>query len=74
VVREFDGGGDRKGTDALVRRPQLKAALAYAKKLECRVVVAKLDRLSPDVRFISGLMVHRAPFVVAELGADVGRS
>jgi DNA invertase Pin-like site-specific DNA recombinase len=33
--------------------------------------VAKLDRLSRDVHFISGLMAHRVPFLVAELGADV---
>jgi DNA invertase Pin-like site-specific DNA recombinase len=33
--------------------------------------VAKLDRLSRDAHFISGLMVHRVPFLVAELGADV---
>jgi DNA invertase Pin-like site-specific DNA recombinase len=35
------------------------------------VAVAKLDRLSRDVHFISGLMAHRVPFVVAELGSDV---
>jgi DNA invertase Pin-like site-specific DNA recombinase len=34
------------------------------------VLVAKLDRLSRDVHFISGLMVHKVPFIVAELGAD----
>jgi hypothetical protein len=33
--------------------------------------VAELDRLSRDVHFIGGLMAHRVPFVVAELGADV---
>ena len=33
-------------------------------------MVAKLDRLSRDVHFISGLMAHRTPFIVAELGAD----
>ena len=33
--------------------------------------MAKLDRLSRDVHFISGLMSHKIPFVVAELGADV---
>ena len=33
--------------------------------------VSKLDRLSRDVHFISGLMAHRVPFVVAELGSDV---
>jgi DNA invertase Pin-like site-specific DNA recombinase len=32
--------------------------------------VAKLDRLSRDVHFISGLMAHRTPFILAELGAD----
>jgi DNA invertase Pin-like site-specific DNA recombinase len=35
------------------------------------VVVSKLDRLSRDVAFISGLMAQRVPFVVAELGPDV---
>jgi hypothetical protein len=30
-----------------------------------------LDRLSRDVHFISGLMAHRVPFLVAELGPDV---
>jgi DNA invertase Pin-like site-specific DNA recombinase len=34
------------------------------------VLVAKLDRLSRDVHFISGLMTHGVPFVVAELGRD----
>jgi hypothetical protein len=45
----------RLGTLALDRRPQLKAALAAARKLRCHVAVAKLDRLSRDVHFISGL-------------------
>jgi hypothetical protein len=35
------------------------------------VLVAKLDRLSRDVHFISGLMVHKVPFIVAELGPNV---
>jgi DNA invertase Pin-like site-specific DNA recombinase len=59
-----------KGSDALERRPQLSAALAKARSLRCSVVVAKLDRLSRDVAFISGLMAHRVPFIVADLGAD----
>jgi len=33
--------------------------------------VAKLDRLSRDVHFISGLMAQKTPFLVAELGPDV---
>lgn len=59
-----------KGADALERRPELAAALTEARKAKCPVVVAKLDRLSRDVHFISGLMMHRVPFVVAELGSD----
>lgn len=60
-----------KGSDALDRRPELSAALAEARRKRCPVAVAKLDRLSRDVHFISGLMAHRVPFLVAELGADV---
>ena len=60
-----------KGSDALDRRPQLALALTEARRLKCAVVVAKLDRLSRDVHFISGLMVHRVSFIVADLGADV---
>jgi DNA invertase Pin-like site-specific DNA recombinase len=71
VAREFVEIETGKGADALERRPQLAAALAAARKLRCSVAVAKLDRLSRDVHFISGLMTQRVPFVVAELGADV---
>ncbi len=59
-----------KGSDALDRRPQLAAALAAARFAKCPVLVAKLDRLSRDVAFISGLMAQRVPFIVADLGAD----
>ena len=59
-----------KGSDALDRRPQLAAALAFARSSKCPILVAKLDRLSRDVAFISGLMAQRVPFVVAELGSD----
>ena len=55
----------------LANRPQLEAALAAARKLRCHVAVAKLDRPSRDVHFISGLMAHKVPFLVAELGPDV---
>jgi DNA invertase Pin-like site-specific DNA recombinase len=51
-------------------RTGLRDALAKAKKLKCPVIVAKLDRLSRDVAFISGLMSRGVPFVVAELGVD----
>ena len=59
-----------KGADALERRPKLDAAIKAAKKLKGPVVVAKLDRLSRDVSFVSSLMVHKVPFITVELGAD----
>jgi len=70
VVSEVVEVETGKGADALDRRPQLAAALSQARKAKAAVCVAKLDRLSRDVHFISGLMAQRVPFVVAELGAD----
>jgi DNA invertase Pin-like site-specific DNA recombinase len=59
VAREFVEVETGKGTDALDRRPQPTSALATARKLRCHVAVAKLDRLSRDVHFISDLMRTR---------------
>jgi DNA invertase Pin-like site-specific DNA recombinase len=70
VLGEFVEVETGKGADALDRRPQLAAALATARKAKAAVLVAKLDRLSRDVAFVSGLMAQRVPFIVAELGAD----
>src|SRR5689334_6315136 len=73
--REVETG---KGADALERRPELAAAMKHARKLgkggkarSAPIIIAKLDRLSRDVHFISGLMVQRIPFIVTELGPDV---
>ncbi|MGM4875781.1 recombinase family protein [Bradyrhizobium sp. 956_D2_N1_5] len=73
--REVETG---KGADALERRPELAAAMKFARKLgkggkarAAPIIIAKLDRLSRDVHFISGLMVQRIPFIVTELGPDV---
>ncbi len=71
ITKEFIEVETGKGHDALDRRPKLASALKFAKSSKCPVVVAKLDRLSRDVHFVSGLMVHKVPFIVAELGADV---
>jgi DNA invertase Pin-like site-specific DNA recombinase len=71
IVAEFTEVETGKGSDALDRRPQLKAALKAAKKARCEVAVAKLDRLSRDVAFISGLMAQRVPFIVTALGRNV---
>jgi DNA invertase Pin-like site-specific DNA recombinase len=71
IMAEFVEVETGKGADALDKRAQLAAALAEARKHKCPVAVAKLDRLSRDVHFISGLMAQKVPFVVTELGADV---
>src|SRR5215208_391773 len=70
IIGEYVEAESGKGADALDLRPQLAAALATARKAKCSVVVAKLDRLSRDVAFVSGLMAQRVPFIVAELGRD----
>ena len=71
LIETFSEVETGEGPDALDKRPQLAAAMKLAKKHKAPVIVAKLDRLSRDVHFISGLMTHRTPFIVTELGADV---
>src|SRR6187397_136415 len=70
IIAEYVEAETGKGADALDRRPQLAAALAAARTAKCSVLVSKLDRLSRDVAFVSGLMAQRVPFIVAELGRD----
>lgn len=71
LIETFKEVETGKGADALDRRPQLAAALKVAKKHKAPIIVAKLDRLSRDVHFISGLMAHKTPFIVTELGRNV---
>ena len=63
---EIESG--KRVSDTLAERPQLAAALQQAAGLKAPLIVAKLDRLSRDVHFISGLMVHRIEFIACELG------
>jgi DNA invertase Pin-like site-specific DNA recombinase len=70
IIGEFVEAETGKGADALDRRPQLATALAAARSAKASVLVSKLDRLSRDVAFVSGLMAQRVPFIVAELGRD----
>lgn len=63
---EIESG--KRVSDTLAKRPQLAAALNRAAQLRGPVIVAKLDRLSRDVHFVSGLMVHGVEFIACELG------
>ena len=58
------------GRDALLMRPGLAEALREARTAHCPLIVSRLDRLSRNVHFITGLMEHRVHFVVAALGRD----
>ncbi len=58
------------GTDALLLRPGLAAALKEAKSARSTLIVSRLDRLSRNVHFITGLMEHKVHFTVAALGKD----
>ena len=47
-------------------RPQLAAALAHARRSKAALVVAKLDRLSRNVAFLSALMEAKVDFVACD--------
>jgi DNA invertase Pin-like site-specific DNA recombinase len=72
LLGEFTEVETGKGANALDRRPQLKAALDYARKRKATLVIAKLDRLARNVHFISGLIEQRVPIVAADMpDADI---
>ncbi|OUC12913.1 MAG: resolvase [Alkalinema sp. CACIAM 70d] len=56
-----------KGADALTKRPQLRAALAACRKVGATLIIAKLDRLSRSVHFVSGLMESKVKFVACDM-------
>jgi DNA invertase Pin-like site-specific DNA recombinase len=56
-----------KGADALDRRPVLAAALADARRHKCPLLVSKIDRLTRNVHFGSGLMAEKVAFRVAAM-------
>ncbi len=47
-------------------RPELVNALAHAKRSKARLVVAKLDRLSRNVAFLSALMESKVDFIAVD--------
>ena len=59
-----------KGSDALLLRRGLATALKEAQTTRSALIVSRLDRLSRNVHFISGLMEHRVRFIVTAFGKD----
>lgn len=66
LVEEFTEVETGKGSDALELRPELGKAMVAAKKHRARLVVSKLDRLSRNVHFISGVMERKVDFTTVE--------
>jgi len=48
-------------------RPQLLKAIQYAQQYNARLIIAKLDRLSRNLTFISSLMDSKVRFVCADM-------
>ena len=81
AVRQYFNGGDwkllaeftevetGKGSNALSKRPQLQQAIAYAKKHKATLLIAKLDRLSRNVHFVSSLMESKVDFICCDMPA-----
>lgn len=67
LLQEFLEVETGKGSDALNKRPVLRAAITYAKKHKATLIIAKLDRLARNVHFVSGLMETKVPFVCADM-------
>src|SRR5262245_51886116 len=63
LVAEFTEVESGKRND----RPELERALAACKKHKAKLVIAKLDRLSRNVHFISGLMERKIDFVACDM-------
>jgi DNA invertase Pin-like site-specific DNA recombinase len=63
LVSEFTEVESGKCSD----RPELGKALAACRKLKAKLVIAKLDRLSRNVHFISGLMERKVDLVACDM-------
>lgn len=67
LANEFTEVETGKGSDALDRRPQLRAAIEACKKQKATLIIAKLDRLARNVHFVSGLLETGVDFVCADM-------
>ena len=48
-------------------RPQLRRALAHARRARAVLIIAKLDRIARNVHFLSGLMESKVDFVCCDM-------
>jgi DNA invertase Pin-like site-specific DNA recombinase len=62
LLKDFTEVETGKGSNALQRRPVLNQAIDFAKRNHATLLVAKLDRLSRNVHFITGVMERGVNF------------
>ncbi len=67
LVGEFREVETGKGSNALAKRPQLRAALDACRRHGVTLIIAKLDRLARNVHFVSGLMESKVRFVACDM-------
>lgn len=67
LVAEFVEIETGKGSNALERRPMLRASLDSCKEHSATLLIAKLDRLARNVHFVSRLMEAGCDFVAADM-------
>ncbi len=67
LLQEYTEVETGKGSNALDKRPQLREAIAFAKKHKAKLIIAKLDRLARNVAFVSALMESKVQFVCADM-------
>jgi DNA invertase Pin-like site-specific DNA recombinase len=67
LIAEFTEIETGKGSNALAKRPQLRAALDACKKHKATLIIAKLDRLARNVHFVSGLIESGVEFIAADM-------
>lgn len=67
VVGEYVEVETGKGANALARRPQLALALAEAKRQKAVLLVAKLDRLARNAKFLLTLIDSGADVAFADM-------
>jgi DNA invertase Pin-like site-specific DNA recombinase len=67
LMGEFTEIETGKGSNALDRRPQLRAALEACRRQRATLLIAKLDRLARNVHFVCGLLEARVNFVAVDM-------
>jgi len=72
LIGEFVEVETGKGSNALAKRPELVAALAEAKRTKALLIVAKLDRLARNTRFLLTLIDSGADVAFADMPQVAG--